>query len=415
MFQILKIILVILVLSPSTAITDTDHQTDNKKNKNHSPKLDTAHSFPIEEIKNFVNVYSKIKAEFVSPIDDQEIINNAIKGMVDNLDEHSTFLDQELFAKFNKKLKGNKVGIGIEIAKKNDKVVVMTALFGGPAYKAGIRSGDTIIQIDNMAVAYKNFAKINDALSGLPNTFVTVYIEDTNKEIKKYRLKRTSFKVSSVSQKTLKNKYVHIRISQFQKKTPSEVKRVLKKKVNKNIQGLIIDIRDNPGGLLEAAIKTTDLFLSKGLIVSIEDRSGKITEKYSAKPPIIIDLKTPVVVIINEGTASAAEIMAGALRDNQRVLVVGRNSFGKGSIQSVFSLPNKTAAKLTTSFYILPSGNKIKRGGIQPDLLVEPMTLPLNEYSTENKLNNNKEDEKYNRDRTLFQAIKALEVMNIVK
>ena len=167
--------------------------------------------------------------------------------------------------------------------------------------------------------------------------------------------------------------------------------------------------------MLEAAIKTTDLFLSKGLIVSIEDRSGKITEKYSAKPPIIIDLKTPVVVIINEGTASAAEIMAGALRDNQRVLVVGRNSFGKGSIQSVFSLPNKTAAKLTTSFYILPSGNKIKRGGIQPDLLVEPMTLPLNEYSTENKLNNNKEDEKYNRDRTLFQAIKALEVMNIVK
>ena len=169
--------------------------------------------------------------------------------------------------------------------------------------------------------------------------------------------------------------------------------------------------------MLEAAIKTTDLFLSKGLIVSIEDRFRKITEKYSAKPPVIIDLKTPVVVIINEGTASAAEIMAGALKDNKRALVVGRNSFGKGFDPIYFSLPNKTAAKLTTSFYILPSGNKIKRGGIQPDILVEPMTLTLisNGYSTENKPNSNKEDEKYNRDYTLFQAVKALEVMNKVK
>ena len=219
MFQILKIILVILVLIPSTAMTATEHQSENRKKKTHSSELDTTHSFPIDEIKNFVNVYSKIKAEFVNPIDDQEIINNAIKGMVDNLDEHSTFLDQQLFAKFDKKLKGDKVGIGIEIAKKNDKIIIMTALYGGPAYRAGIRSGDIIIQIDNMAVTYKNLAKINDVLSGLPNTFVNIYIENSNKEIKMYRLKRTLLKVPSVSQKTLKNQYVHIRISQFQKNT----------------------------------------------------------------------------------------------------------------------------------------------------------------------------------------------------
>ncbi len=412
MFQLLKAILVIFILNPFTPISADHHEAENIKNKTHSLDLDKMNSFPINEIKNFVNVYSKIKTEFLSPIDDAVMINNAIKGMVDNLDEHSTFLDKEIFAKFNKRLKGGSVGIGIEIAKKNNKIVIMTSLYGGPAYLAGIRSGDKIIQINNVAITNQNLAKINDELSGLPNTFVTIYIEDTNKNIKMYKLKRTLINIPSVFINNLKNQFIHIRISQFQEKTSSEIIKELRKEESENIQGLIIDLRDNPGGLLKAAIKTTDLFLSKGLIVSIENRSRKIIEKHSAKPPVIIGLKTPIVVIINEGTASAAEIMAGALKDNNRAILIGRNSFGKGSIQSIFSLPNKTAAKLTTSLYILPSGSKIKNGGIQPDIFVEPMTLISNEYSTENKTDSNREDEKYSHDYLLFQAINTLEVMN---
>ena len=412
MFHLLKAILVIFILNSYTTVSATHHEAENKKNKAHSLDLDKMDSFPINEIKNFVNVYSKIKTEFLSPIDDAVMINNAIKGMVDNLDEHSTFLDKEIFAKFNKRLKGDSVGVGIEIAKKNSKIVIMTSLYGGPAYEAGIRSGDKIIQINSVAITNQNLAKINDELSGLPNTFVTLYIEDTNENIKMYKLKRALIKIPSVFINSLKNQYIYIRISQFQEKTPSEIINRLRKEGSGNIQGLIIDLRDNPGGLLKTAIKTTDLFLSKGLIVSIENRSRKIIEKHSAKPPVIIGLKTPIVVIINEGTASAAEIMAGALKDSNRAILIGRNSFGKGSIQSIFSLPNKTAAKLTTSLYVLPSGNKIKTGGIQPDIFVEPMTLISNEYSAENKTDSNKEDGKYSHDYFLFQAINTLEVMS---
>ena len=174
----------------------------------------------------------------------------------------------------------------------------------------------------------------------MPNTFVSLYIENANKEIKIHNLKRTLIKFPSVFQNVLKNQYVHLRISQFQRKTPSEIISKLRKPPHKNLQGLIIDLRDNPGGLLDAAVKSTDLFLSKGVIVSILDRSGKISEKHSAKPPTIIDFNTPIVVIINEGTASAAEIMAGALKDNKRAILIGRNSFGKG-FDPVYSAASK--------------------------------------------------------------------------
>lgn len=413
MFLLLKISLIILILSSSFPVPAiNDHQKDTAETKNQQLKSKT--SFPMDEIKNFVEIYSKIKAEFLHPIDDTEMMNNAIKGMIDNLDEYSAFLDKQLFAKFEKKLKGNRVGVGIELVKKDNEIFIMTSVYGSPAYQAGVRSGDKIVRINNMAITNQSLANVNDELSGVPNTFVSLYIEDANKEIKIHNLKRTLIKFPSVFQNNLKNQYVHIRISQFQRKTPSEIMNKLRKTPHKNLQGLIIDLRDNPGGLLNAAVKSTDLFLSKGVIVSILDRNGEISERHSAKPPTIIDLNIPIVVIINEGTASAAEIMAGALRDNKRAILIGRNSFGKGSIQSILPLPNETAAKLTTAVYILPSGSKIKSSGIQPDISVEPIAFWPSKYLNERAIDGDKKDRGYMQDYTLFQAIKALEVINKV-
>ena len=413
MFLLLKTSLIILILSnsiPVPAIND-DHK-DKADTNNH--ELNTRTSFPINEIKNFVEVYSKIKAEFLHPIDDTEMMNNAIKGIIDNLDEYSAFLNKKLFAKLEKKLKGDRVGVGIELVKKDNEIIIMTSIYGSPAYQAGVRSGDKLVRINDMAITNQNLARVNDELSGLPNTFVSLYIENANKEIKIHSLKRTLIKFPSVFQNVLKNQYVHLRISQFQRKTPSEIISKLRKPPHKNLQGLIIDLRDNPGGLLDAAVKSTDLFLSKGVIVSILDRSGKISKKHSAKPPTIIDFNTPIVVLINEGTASAAEIMAGALKDNKRAILIGRNSFGKGSIQSILPLPNETAAKLTTAVYILPSGSKIKSSGIQPDISVEPIAFWSNKYSDGRAIDGDKKDRDYLQDHTLFQAIKALEVINKV-
>ena len=411
MFLLLKTSLIILILSNSIPVPAiNDDQKDRADTNNH--ELNTETSFPINEIKNFVDVYSKIKAEFLHPIDDTEMMNNAIKGMIDNLDEYSAFLNKKLFAKLEKKLKGDRVGVGIELVKKDNEIVIMTSIYGSPAYQAGVRSGDKLVRINDMAITNQNLAKVNDELSGLPNTFVNLYIENVNKEIKIHKLKRTLVRFPSVFQSNLKNQYVHIRISQFQRKTPSEIISKLRKTQHKNLQGLIIDLRDNPGGLLDAAVKSTDLFLSKGVIVSILDRSGEISEKHSAKPPTIIDLNTPIVVIINEGTASAAEIMAGALKDNKRAILIGRNSFGKGSIQSILPLPNETAAKLTTAVYILPSGSKIENSGIQPDISVEPIAFWSNKYSDGRAIDGDKKDRGYMQDHTLFQAIKALEVIN---
>lgn len=413
MLLLLKTSLFILIVSTSIPLPAiNDDQKDTSEINDH--ELTTRMPFPINQIKNFVDVYSKIKAEFLHPIDDAEMMNNAIKGMVDNLDEYSIFLDKKQFAKFENKIKGDRVGVGIEIVKKDNQILIMTSIYGTPAYQAGVRSGDKIVRINNMAITNQNLAKVNDELSGLPNTFVSLYIEDANKEIKIHKLKRTLLNFPSVFQNNLKGRYTHIRISQFQKKTPSEIISKLQSTPQKNIRGLIIDLRDNPGGLLDAAVKSTDLFLSKGVIVSVLDRSGEITERHSAKPPTIIDLNTPIVVIINEGTASAAEIMAGALKDNKRAILIGRSSFGKGSIQSVLPLPNETAAKLTTAAFILPSGNKIKSNGIQPDISVEPMGLWSSKYLDGRTIGSNKKHRSHMQDHTLFQAIKALEVITTV-
>ena len=382
-------------------------------------------SYPINEIKNFVEVYLKIKENYVSEIDDATLLNNAIKGMIDNLDPYSTFLDVDQLREFKRNLDGRYGGVGLELAKKDGKIIVMTSIFGGPAYKAGIKSGDKIIQINDLILHNHNLAEVDRQLNGVPNTQVKLFIENSENKILIYDLKRKLLKKSNIFWNDLGDNFIHVRIAQFLENAAVEITDKFKKAKNQNIRGLIIDLRDNPGGLLEAAIKTTDLFLSKGTIVSIEDRLGQTFENYIATPPTIIAPKIPIIVIINNGTASAAEIMASALKDNKRALLIGTNTFGKGSVQSLFALPNNSAAKITTAFYLTPLGQKINLKGITPDI---PIKSFKNFYYRDKVLSDNneglnvlyKENDKNSKpgfsediDYTLFQAVKALQAITL--
>ena len=401
-------------------------QTVNADNtKSSSPNSKEVKSYPINEIKNFVEVYLKIKENFVSEIDDAAIINNAIKGMIDNLDPYSTFLNAEQLREFKGNLDGRYGGVGLEIAKKNGEIIIVTSIFGGPAYKAGIKSGDRIIQINDLILLNHNLAEVDRQLKGAPNSQVKLFIENSENKISIYNLTRKSLKRSNIFWNDLGDNFIHVRIAQFLEDAAVEITDNFKKAKNQNINGLIIDLRDNPGGLLEAAIKTIDLFLSKGTIVSIEDRSGQTFESYIATPPTIIAPKIPIIVIINNGTASAAEIMASALKDNKRALLIGTNTFGKGSVQSLFALPNNSAAKITTAFYLTPSGKKINIKGITPDIPIESFKIfsrrktILNYNNEKLNLSNDKNDK--NRrpdfsediDYALFQAVKALQAITL--
>lgn len=387
-------------------------------------------NLPIEGIKNFVRVYTRIKEQFIGPINDTKMLNNAVKGMIDNLDAHSSFLDSELYGVFKRNLTGKYGGVGLEIAKKNGEIIIMTPTFDGPAYNAGFKSGDQIIKIDDTIIRNHNIEEVNKMLEGPPNTIVNLYVKNIENQVSSRKLKRTLVISPSIHKNDLGNSFIHIRISQFIKNTSGELADKFGKN-SKDVRGLIIDLRDNPGGLLDAAIKTTDLFLSKGLIVSIKDRTGDIVENFTATPPMLINSDIPIIVIINEGTASAAEIMAGALKDNARSILIGKNSFGKGSVQSLFSLPNKTAAKITTAFYLTPSGENIKDKGIEPDIYIEPLTFDLDRHPNlaENKttyknhiingsVNKKVRGHDFNNlakhDYTLFQAVKALEALTVL-
>ncbi|MCC5794849.1 MAG: S41 family peptidase [Chromatiales bacterium] len=326
---------------------------------------------PWEHARLLAEVMERIRREYVEPIDDQQLIESAVRGMVQALDPHSQFLDSHEYEEIRISTSGNYSGVGLEVHLQDGKVSVITPIEGTPADRAGIRPGDTIVSIDSAPI---EDGSINDAirrLRGRAGTPVTVgIIREGEPRALEFQLTRSHVRVQSVRAQLLEGSYGYLRISQFSEGTGRELRRALRDLVRQNggpLEGLVLDLRNNPGGVLEAGVEVADAFLDQGTIVSASGRARDANFRHEARPGDVLD-GARMVVMVNAGSASAAEIVAGALRDNNRATIVGGTTFGKGSVQTVMPLAQGRAIKLTTSRYFTPHGDSIHGAGITPDI-----------------------------------------------
>lgn len=337
-----------------------------------------------DDVLKFGLTFGQIKQFYVHNKKDKELFDGAIKGMLKALDPHSTYLDEETFKEFMAQSRGDFVGVGIEISTEKDTVKVIAPLDGSPAQKAGIKAGDYIIAVDGTPVVDMPINEIVRMIRGKIGTKVTLTV--INKKDKKPReltMTRAKIDMRSVKSELLEDHFGYLRISSFQEKTAKKALKAVKKmnrEAGGHLQGLIIDLRNNPGGLLDSAVDIVDMFLDKSKlgknkkIVYTEGRFNESKSQYYAKKGDLLKGK-PIIVLINQGSASGSEIVAGALQDHKRAVVLGETSFGKGSVQTLLPLDDKTAIKLTTALYYTPKGRSIQAEGIKPDILVEEMKL----------------------------------------
>lgn len=328
-------------------------------------------------LKLFSDVIEEIENNYVESVDTKELIEEAIHGMVDSLDPHSSFMPPEAYKDLQVETKGEFGGIGIVITKQDGRLTVVSPMEGTPAYRAGIQAQDVIAKIDGKRTKDMKLWEAVKLMRGEKGTSVDISIyREGEPELLEFTLERAIIPLDSVRHLTLKPGYGYLWITSFRENTTDEVKKALSALESKEtpLKGLIVDLRDNPGGLLDQAVKVADLFLEKGGIVSIKGRQHQGAEDYSAHSDVFAG-NVPIVLLINGGSASAAEIVAGALQDNGRALVLGTTSFGKGSVQTVKPLRDGYALKYTIARYYTPSGSSIQAEGIHPDLVVKRRML----------------------------------------
>jgi carboxyl-terminal processing protease len=333
-----------------------------------------------EYLKTFSDVIDLVKKNYVDEVKDKDIVYSAIKGILESLDPHSSFLPPDMYKEMQTDTKGEFGGIGIEISIKDGFPIVITPIEDTPAYKAGLKSGDHIVKIDGKPTKNMNLVDVVKMIRGQKGKAVGLTIvREGVPGMKEYSVVRDIILVKSVKFKMLDDDYGYIRIVQFQEKTSRDLDNAMKEleKINKGntLKGIILDLRNDPGGLLEQAVEVSDRFLGDGVIVSIEGREQKKKQEEN-KTKFYAHKKTgdylgPLVVLVNEGSASASEIVAGALQDYKRAIVVGTKSFGKGSVQTIFPLGDGSAVRLTTAKYYTPKGRSIQGEGITPDITVE--------------------------------------------
>ncbi len=355
---------------------------------------DTSNSFSknnqefLKYLDLFSDVLDKINKYYVEKPDARKLFQAALKGMVSSLDPHSAYLTPEEFKEMNVETRGEFGGIGIVITVKNGILTVVSPIEDTPAWRAGIKGGDQIIKIDGENAINMSLDDAVKLLRGKPGTKVTITIR--RKEWLKPRnitLTRAIIKIIPVKSKTLEKGIYYLRITSFNEKASEYTYKKLKQFIkNGGIKALILDLRDNPGGLLDEAIKVADMFIQKGLIVYTKGRAPGSNEKYYATGYHDVDkYKYPMVVLVNDGSASASEIVAGALQDHHRAVLMGTRTFGKGSVQVMIPLPDGSAVKITTARYYTPSGRCIQALGIQPDIVVYPLQVTETEESMAEK------------------------------
>ncbi|WP_068827435.1 S41 family peptidase [Pseudomonas sp. BMS12] len=327
---------------------------------------------PLDELRTFAEVMDRIKSAYVEPVDDKTLLENAIKGMLSNLDPHSAYLEPEAFAELQESTSGEFGGLGIEVGVEDGFVKVVSPIDDTPASKAGIQPGDLIVKIDGQPTKGLSLMEAVDKMRGKAGSKINLTLVREGGRPFDVQLTRAVIKVKSVRSQLLDEGYGLIRISQFQVNTGEEVGKALaklRKDNGKKLSGLVLDLRNNPGGVLQAAVEVSDHFLKKGLIVYTEGRIANSELRFNADPADASE-GVPLVVLINGGSASASEIVAGALQDHKRAILMGTDSFGKGSVQTVLPLNNDRALKLTTALYFTPNGRSIQAQGIIPDIEV---------------------------------------------
>ncbi len=338
---------------------------------------DAAHSsssgptLPWEDARQFAEVYERIKREYVDEVDDHTLMEKAIRGMVAALDPHSAYLDSDEFEEIRLSTMGSYPGVGIEVAADNGAVKILRPIDGSPAAKAGLQPGDMIVKIDGEDIG-ADLAGAIAKMRGSSGSVVRLTIRrPPSADLVEYALKRAKVEVHSVAEDTLEPGYGYVRITSFSETTADDLNHAvatLKRENPRGIKGLVLDLRNNPGGVLEAGVAVADAFLDSGVIVTADGRTPDARFRMDATPGDVID-GAPLVVLVNGGTASASEIVAGALKDHGRALLIGHKTYGKGSVQTVMPLAYGGAIKLTTSRYFTPSGASIHGKGIVPDIV----------------------------------------------
>lgn len=332
----------------------------------------TKANLPLEEIHNFVDVYNTIKTEYVNEQEGKELIDLAIKGMLNGLDPHSIYLKADELKDFNKVSSGNYKGFGFKLEMVAGKLIIVAAIPDSPADKANILSGDIIAEIDGTVIDNLSMHEVQALFKDKDS--ITLTIMSKKHDTRKVTLTRSTVVLPSIKQKILDNDYGYIRVSQFQVETGEQFEKALIQLLVKNIKGLVLDLRNNPGGLLSSATTIADAFLDAGLIVSTKNNNTDSEEKIHATKNTLA-AKLPLVVLINKGSASASELLAGALQNHHRAIIVGQTSFGKGSVQNVIPLGNGDAIKLTTAHYYTPNGTSIQATGITPDIILSELQV----------------------------------------
>ena len=431
-------------LAISSLIFTAGVSASNKYN-NDNQNIDP---IPLEQIQNFTSAIYQIKKNYVKPIDDKVLFDNAIRGMLSGLDPHSAFLDEDEFSDLQVSTSGKFGGLGIEVTQDNGLIKVVSPLDDTPAKRAGVKSGDYIIKIDSTPVKDLSLKEAVALMRGDIGTDINLVIvrEGADKPLTK-KITRAIIKIKSVKSELIDDKYGYIRVAQFQSNTTKNLKKAIRSlqlKSKNNLRGIILDLRDNPGGILDAAVEVSDLFLnSKGLehdklIVSTKGRAYDSSMKEYAKTQDATN-GLPVVVLVNSGSASASEIVAGALQDHNRAIVAGTKTFGKGSVQTILGITRDQALKLTTALYYTPKGRSIQAEGIIPDVEISNITVKeiegpgftlateadlKNHIDTDNnttvKSKSKKENKSHNDDMLksdfqLHQAVNILKSMVIVK
>lgn len=395
-----------------------------------SVHAEEADQLPLEELRMFAEVFGRIKSAYVEPVSDEQLLEDAIRGMVAGLDPHSSYLAPDDFGSLQEHTSGRFGGLGIEVGMKDGFIHVISPIDDTPASRAGLQAGDLIIKIDDTPVQGMGLNEAVDLLRGEIGSRVRLSImRDSEEAPFEVELERAAIKSTSVKSRLLADGYGYVRISQFQANTGEELNKAIAKVSDAEpLKGLVVDLRNNPGGVLQAAVDVSDAFLNEGRIVYTEGRVERSELSFDAKAETAIPMETPVIVLINGGSASASEIVAGALQDQKRAVILGTQSFGKGSVQTILPLAGNRGVKITTARYFTPAGRSIQAQGIVPDVVVERRSLtdadtPVVEMVRERDLTGHLEngdeskpvaEELDGEDFQLYQAYTLLKALNIV-